>query len=263
MSVKINNYPIIASITILTLMAGLAVFGCSEGDDGGKVNPDDTDVDAGDTEDTSGDTETQDTGDDTGDDTEDTSGDTGEIDTNDDGGAGQEEAAIAFDSDVEGFSMAYSEPETLKEDSTLSHDPVEGNPKAGALKLTIPFTAVDQKVHVSMNPATPLDLSGKIVTVKVKLESGLTDDPSATGGAKVFLKSGAESDAWVDGGWNNLMATDGWIIINIDPEDPAYAKPETTFDPSAVTEIGIEIGTNSTEALSYSDAVVFIDSINY
>jgi hypothetical protein len=169
---------------------------------------------------------------------------------------------MTFDADVENWAITYSEPEGLMTDSQIAHNAAEGDPAAGCLEVTVPYTAAEQKLFVSYTPATPLNMTGTTITAMVQLAAGLTTDPSAPGGAKLYVKTG-DDYVWADGGWNNLETAGAWLLITLDVSNPSGYIASTDYDPSDVRELGIEFDTNTTAALDYSTATIYIDTVEY
>lgn len=178
------------------------------------------------------------------------------------------EKAWEFTTDTETWATDYASPEEWKAPTGVNpaHDAAEGDPKAGSLKLTIPFTKTDQKVGVAVNLDPPVNLTGKTVVARVKLASGLNANPSTPGGAKLFVKSGA-GDLWLyaDSGWNNLATADGWIELELKADAPGgYVSTSDAgaYAASSIRQIGIEVATGGVGA-GWETAVVNIDTVGW
>jgi hypothetical protein len=173
------------------------------------------------------------------------------------GGGGSDVTEIGFDSNLEGLANGYTDGFGMGGAGgggavgDVIQDPADG----GVAKLTIPFSGTDQQYHVSVNFEEPLNLSGKVITARVKLVSGLNDAPANPGGATLFAKSG-DDFVWGAGTWTNLDTELGWTELTF-----ATDNAEGGFDASDVREIGIKFATGS--AGSFSEAVVYIDYIRY
>jgi len=161
-----------------------------------------------------------------------------------------------FPSSVESWAPSYGEPGSLMSASDLSWDSATGNPENGSLELSIPFNGTDQKLDVSIGVAG-FNMTGKTLTAKVKLDSGLSSSPDNPGGAKLYVKTGPQF-VYADSGWTNLDGN--WASLSLNVSSPA-GYVAGTHTPSDVREIGVEIATGSQG--SYSSAVVHIDTVVY
>ncbi len=244
----------IVPVSAFLFLVGLGNQACSEGEDDASADGDsdnDTDSDT----DTDADTDSDSDGD--------SDGDTGEsLDTE------PPEIRYAFSDDsMDGFLInEWSQPEELAAESSLAFNADDGNPSdpPGCAELTIPYSGPDQKVIFQLDLAEePLDLTGKTLSAKINLVSGMTDDETVPGGAKVYIKTG-DAYVYADGGWVNLTAGEGWITVDLEVNNPSFVDTANgDMDPTDVRSIGVEIDTNSTEAESYSAATVFVDSFAY
>ncbi len=167
------------------------------------------------------------------------------------GGTTSGSVQYAFNSSVEGFTISYS-PDVSG--GTVSHDSGQGDPASGAMKLDLPFNGTDQQIHASIVLPSSQNLTGKTITMRVKLESGLNSSPDNPGGATVFAKSG-DGYTWGAGQWTNLSSSDGWVTVQF------QVTADGGFNPADVREIGIKLATGSTG--SFSSAVVYVDTISY
>ena len=177
------------------------------------------------------------------------------------GGTGPAATGYTFDTDMQGFVATFSIPADLGK--TLVWSASEGDPAAGALQLDVAFAALDQKVNAQLNFAGPTDFTGKTISARVKLASGLTTDAANPGGAKLYIKTG-DAYVYAANDWTNLeVASIGtWITLSLAVDAPPYVDAAGTNNPAAVREIGVEIATSSTSA-DFAPAVVYIDSITY
>lgn len=106
-----------------------------------------------------------------------------------------------FDSDTDGFAVTYEEGLGLSGSfaSTLEHDATKGSPAPGSLKLSGPTDDQEQKVFVGHNPETALDLTGKVLSAKLQLASGLGTNEECPGGTYVYAKSGNDFKGFARG----------------------------------------------------------------
>jgi hypothetical protein len=162
-----------------------------------------------------------------------------------------------FDTDLQGWAINYAEPEALMTGSTLVHDGA-----AGAMTLTIPFSAPSDRVEVAVNLDVAVSLGGP-VTAEVTLVSGLTEDTMNPGGALMFAKS-SENYIYAGGAWTNLEVG-VTTTITLDPAAPDYV--DTTgavpFSAADIRQIGFQIAASGTEDTMPTEAVLQIDNISY
>src|SRR5687768_11481409 len=74
------------------------------------------------------------------------------------GGTGNTAPPVAeynFGADLEGWAVlegdGASVPDTLQTDTMAEHSGDEGNPDAGSIKVTVPFTGAEQQVSIALN----------------------------------------------------------------------------------------------------------------
>lgn len=169
-----------------------------------------------------------------------------------------------FAADVEGWTTVYSEPISVRIDPTHVTD--DGSPEPGSLGLvSIPFSAREQKLQVGVELAAPVDLTGKVVTAKVKLVSGLTASAQEPAGAKLYTKS-SQGFVWADGGWTNLVPGE-WVTVKYDPAASSFfidtANDAGAYNPAQVRQIGLELGTGSSATNAWTTGTIRIDTVGY
>ncbi len=159
----------------------------------------------------------------------------------------------------------------LTAESTITCDSSVGQPESPSLKVVAPFSAYrapDQRIDLQFPvPVVPLDLTGRVISVDLKLDSGFVGPaPSSPGGVVLYARSGSAYD-WGQASWRNLInPTDVGLWrkyrFDLSQPDPGSA-PE--FDPSQIQSIGIMIDTgNSPDPLVPPSTGTFhIDSIGY
>ena len=184
---------------------------------------------------------------------------------------------FTFDTDTEGFvvqgSVAdtnISEPVDL-DSILLGWTGTDGMPVAGALDISIPYSSSSQWVSLGVSLPAPVDLTGRVISVCMKLVSGLGDPKelmAAPGGAKVYAKTGP-GYCYANGSYTNvgdIQHPGGqWMAIAFnllrvpDYEDPTCSAP---FDPSDVREIGVQFDSSALTATPLP-ALFRIDTLSY
>ncbi len=160
--------------------------------------------------------------------------------------------------------------------STIECDETTGQPSSPSLKIVAPFTEYtyktlgnDQRVDIQFpaGATPPLDLTGKVLSVYIKLDSGFVGpDSGSPGGVVLYAKSGSAYD-WGQAPWHNLINPDNagkWIKYSFDMNKPdPGSKPE--FDPSQIVSIGIMIDTGNPNAPAVppSTGTFHLDTIQY
>jgi hypothetical protein len=183
------------------------------------------------------------------------------------GGTGNTAPPVAeynFGADLEGWAVlegdGASVPDTLQTDTMAEHSGDEGNPDAGSIKVTVPFTGAEQQVSIALNvpDGETWDYTGKKLSFKVMLESGLTEDTMNPGGVRAFAKGGPDW-TWAAGTWTNAGAEEvgSWLTPTIDFTNPSESNEG--YLATDVRQIGLQINTGGTGE-TYTTAVVYIDT---
>ncbi len=173
-------------------------------------------------------------------------------------------AQFNFDADEEGWAVlegdGASMPASLQTDTTVEFSDAEGNPAPGSLKVTVPFTGAEEQVSIALNvpDGETWDYTGKKLSFKVMLESGLTEDTMNPGGVRAFAKGGPDW-TWAAGTWNNAGAEEigKWLTPTIDFTNPSESNEG--YLSTDVRQIGIQINTGGLGE-TYTTAVVYIDT---
>jgi len=171
----------------------------------------------------------------------------------------------SFDTDSEGWLVDYAVPEALAASTQIAFDPAAGLPTPGSLKATIPFTGALQEVDIAVPLAAPRNLTGKVLSARVVLDSGLGIG-GEPGGVKLFVKTG-ENYIYADAGWVNLEHLGSWVTMTF-PIDrpPGWVQPPSAsgvYDPTDIRLIGVGVMTASNGSVDWGTAVVHIDSVKY
>ncbi len=259
MAKRLGTLVFTASVCALTCLVA-----CSEGSDsaaddstGGSSNSGGSETGGGDTG--GGDTGGGNTG----------GGDTGGSATGG-GGGSTSSVKFGFDSDLGDLKIDYEENFAGQGgafNSTLSLNSTDGEPEPGSAEVTIPFdftgtgsTDTLQKVHLAIPfEGEGTDLSGKTVSVNIKLVSGGSADAACPMNGKLFVKTTADW-IWGDGGTVDLVLGE-WVPATMEVSFASYQ--DTGYDPSVARSLGVEISPNSSNGCLTEDTVVLIDSFAY
>jgi hypothetical protein len=122
---------------------------------------------------------------------------------------------------------------------TLRFADADGEPSAGALALTVTFTAPDQYVVANVTFGQPgVDLSGKTVHARIRLVSGSLGDGRAFLGA---LSGPSYIPAETPGLDATSLSAGVWVPLSLDLGAAATAG----FDPSKIVQIGVRIAASA------------------
>jgi hypothetical protein len=257
----------------LCALAGLALtafVACSEGDDGDPLGTGGTAAGGtgggtvtGGTTGSGGDTTTTGGTTGSGGDTTTTGGTTG---TGGEAGGGNVTPGTGstFDADEQGWTINWAEDPgnpgkqdmTLQNASKFVYDAAGGTP-GGAVKLTIPFSKLGQKVSVASaaDEANPINMTGKTLKAQVKLVSG------AGVSAKVYMKSAGWGSMY--GAEVSLDPAGEWIDVTVDEETATYTSESPAFDITKAIMFGVEVLMPSESAETPAEAVILIDNVTY
>lgn len=160
---------------------------------------------------------------------------------------------------INDVSVPYSEPSKLRADVDYEQTPDEGAGTPGAVEVTIPFSAEDQLVSVSLTPFQ-YNLTGLSLSARVKLGKGLTSDEAHPGHARLAVKAGLEL-VHATGPEVELVQGE-WLTLRIDTRNPDTVDKSTDpYDPLNVYEIAVEILSGENAGTEYTKATVFIDDL--
>jgi hypothetical protein len=168
------------------------------------------------------------------------------------------EYLYTFDAGTEGWTLYATSPERLEAGTEIRHDSQNGDKTPGALRMSAPFDAPNQKIEVQAN-VSPIDMRGRTIVARVRLGSGLSSDATNPGGIKLFVKTG-EAYNYASGAWAYLLPGQGWVDVTFDCDAPVLVPNE--FDASSVRQLGVELRTFS-ETTSVSPAVVYLDAVSF
>ena len=148
---------------------------------------------------------------------------------------------FTFDTGTQCWLVDYN-PQSLLAAATW--DPSVGNPSAGSVSLFIPFSGPNQQlVFDDTFGSTPTNLTGKTLTVRVRLDSGLNASASFPGGVKLIVKSTA-SYYYASTNWVNLDSQSGsptWTTLTFNCDSPFYTQ--AGYLASQIVQFGLEFNT--------------------
>jgi len=161
---------------------------------------------------------------------------------------------------VDDVSIPYSVPSKLREDADYEQNPAQGAGTPGAVDVTVPFSAEDQLLRVSLTPYE-YKLTGLSLQARVMLGKGLTSDKSHPGKARLAVKAGLEL---VHATGPEVELVEGeWLTLRFEPRDPdSVEDSEDPYDPTSVYEIAVEILSGENAGTKYGKATVYIDDLS-
>jgi hypothetical protein len=172
-----------------------------------------------------------------------------------------------FDSSLQSWAVDPSSTSPLNSTSIIAWDgTVEagGGTSPGSVSLYAPYSGNGQDVLASYNSSTTslFDLSGKSITVKVRVDSwsGL-DLASYPGQATIVLKAYVGgSYIYARGPWVPLSALGNWVTLTIpNARTPSYAAPN--YDATKIIQAAVDI--QSAGSGTIGPAVFHIDNWLY
>jgi hypothetical protein len=192
-----------------------------------------------------------------------------------------------FAADIEGWVFVYAEPPTLiataatptgdagvdagppappEGVATATHDAAVGDPlgNPGSVLLQLPFSGPAQKIEFEGNVdmgGTGLNLAGRSISARVKVDAGLTADPMNPGGVKIYVKTGPTS-LYADSAYINILPGGDWQTFTwANVSNASYVATPGVHTPTDVRQIGLEFDTGG--AGLYTAATIHLDSVSY
>jgi hypothetical protein len=150
---------------------------------------------------------------------------------------------------------------TMPGATTLKWNATEGSPDPGSLVVMAPFSDWNQWVEVQAVTQMPLlNWTGKKLHVRVKVGSGLGQDPYALSGGQALVDT---TTAYVQGNhFQNLLMNNQWQEFTLDLSTVAM----TGFDATMVITFGIQItsgsGSSTPGTLKPTAATLYFDSFS-
>jgi hypothetical protein len=161
-------------------------------------------------------------------------------------------------------SVQVPEPPPSLDWASKDFDGSAANP--GSLKITALFSGWNQSVSVEVAApldsfGAPLDLSDKALRARVFLQSGLSEETDAPGGAIFFIKTGADY-AWGQAPWKNLDVKNQWVEVRFDTKHPdSGSKPE--FNPEDPAQMGFQFSSGGGNMHPPEDYPAELETIIY
>jgi hypothetical protein len=181
-------------------------------------------------------------------------------------GAGMQIVSFDFQDSLEGWQFVYAEPATLiappapvgdagadagepepvpEGVASATHDAAIGDPAPGSALLSLPFDAGSQKISYEVsvvNDGAGVDLTGRAMSVRIKVDMGLATNVNFPAGVKLYVKTGADF-VYADSGFINIESGDAWQTFTwANVSFPVY-PPTGAPAPVDVRQVGIEFAT--------------------
>jgi hypothetical protein len=164
------------------------------------------------------------------------------IDTVSDGSGGAPPPALShtFDKDTLGYTASANPAPTVDGGTgvvaNVTWDSAVGNPAPGSLMLTATFNDYGQIADVNTAISPPVNLTGKTVHVKVRLDSGAFNGFAQIHASSTGYKFGS-------GGASGLSVSTTWTDLTLDPVMAHTGN--AMFDETQVIQLGVQFGTGS------------------
>jgi hypothetical protein len=117
----------------------------------------------------------------------------------------------------------------------------------GSMMISVTFTGWNQYADVYMYaPTDPYgnhsDLTNKLVTAQVWINTGLSPNASYPYLAAVYVKTG-NYYVWGASPWTYISSPSSWNILTLDTTNPQGVPEAQTWDPTHPSVFGIKLGT--------------------
>ncbi len=165
-----------------------------------------------------------------------------------------------FDADVQDWIIDSTDPASMEPNSSLTFDTQNGDVSPGCLKVQVPFSGVNQKVEFQAMQDPALDLRGRLLRMRVRLQRTEDNQDADPMQAKIFAKSGDNWD-YISGEWMYFTPDDGWVDITLDVDNPLLVPSGEHF-PDNVRALGIELRTPDVSEAVYA-VTLYVDSVSY
>ncbi len=161
------------------------------------------------------------------------------IDTITDGSGGAAPPLLShtFDSNLQTYELTTNI--TTPDGGTVpakSFDSAVGDPSAGSAKIVATFTGYGQNVDLQANISPSVNLTGKTIKARVKIDSGTVPN------GYVQLHVSSTGYIYANGASASLTAG-SFVDVTMNPASPNFAA--ANFDRSQIIQIGVQIGTGT------------------
>jgi hypothetical protein len=172
--------------------------------------------------------------------------------------------SYTFDTGTQGWTVLWSNiTDGGVQDCSLTWSSTVGDPSPGSLELKAPFHAPNEALNMGIYFPGGIDLSGRTLTLRIKLVSGLSSDPNHLGAVMPYFQDTGYT--WADNGSTSVSDTaagpDGWVTITANVDHPA-GTVAAGYTPQSIYLVGIQFSTRGCGVPNAcSPADIFIDSI--
>ena len=166
--------------------------------------------------------------------------------------SGSDSAASSGDGAAAACTYEFVKP-VVSYDDAVGDDQVGGDP--GSMQVVVPFTGYNQQSLIQwiFSPASPppiagptLDLGGKTLFVRIRVDSGGNPDPASNPAGFVLAVKTGSSYAYGSSGYHNLPAPGGSSFLEIDlPLSSPPMDAATGFDATQTIAIELHFDTGS------------------
>jgi hypothetical protein len=169
--------------------------------------------------------------------------------------------SYTFDTSTQGWSVFWAGLGDAGADAcSLTLSTTEGDPTPGSLELKAPFNGPTESLNMGVVYGDGgVDLTGRTVTMNVKLSAGLSSDPNHLGYALQFAQDVKSN--WADNGVVGLHPGAEWITLTMTLDHPK-GNVANGFSPAAIHNVGVQFGIPGGAAVSSCSAAdIFIDTV--
>jgi hypothetical protein len=171
-----------------------------------------------------------------------------------------------FTSSTQGFAYypgGVGTAGVLSDKTGLMSDPSVGNPLPGSLVFAIPFNAYGQSAVFYAPLTSTMNLSGKTLYAKVKLDAGFSPNAAAPGGVVLIALSSPQYLG--ESFWQNVLpASMGtWAEYAFPLSGPDWTHSDSGYDPSQLVAVGIGFFTGNGPGALPTMTAFHVDTIEY
>jgi hypothetical protein len=172
-------------------------------------------------------------------------------------GAITDEWGVSLYSTAELIPMPGVGPDGGFSGSIVDIDHNDGSPTPGSLRAIIPFSSTNQ-TFLYAHMYAGVNMSGAIVSAKIKLDSGLITAPTDVARAYLVMKS-TTGYLYAPGPSLALDPTAGWVTLAVSADAPSAGLP-SNYTSCDIREIDLVIETGNTG--TFTQAVIHVDTIS-